>query len=302
MVVLLRTPEQHFSALAEYPFRPHYTDVVVAGASQLARMHYVDEGPSGAPVVLMLHGEPSWSYLYRRIIPRVAAAGLRAIAPDLLGFGRSDKPAARSDYSYQSHVDWLTAFILGLGLRDVTLFAQDWGGLLGLRIVGERPELFARVLASNTGLLTGDQAPNEAFLAWRRYSQDVAEFRAGAIISRICRTPLPPEAIAGYDAPFPDPSFQAGARQFPLLVPISPDDPAAPANRRAWANLKVFDRPFLTAFADGDPITRGMELALQNKIPGARGQPHQSLSGGHFIQEDAPEEIARLVVEFARRT
>jgi len=195
----------------------------------------------------VLRGEPSWSYLYRRMIPPLTAAGLRAVAPDLVGFGRSDKPAALEDYTYQRHVDWMRGVLEALDLRDVTLVCQDWGGLIGLRLVAEHPERFARVVAANTFLPTGDRPPGPAFLAWQRYSQETPELPVGRIIQGGCVTELPPEVIAAYDAPFPDERHKAGARRFPLLVPTSPDDPAAPANRRAWEVLRRWEKPFLTA-------------------------------------------------------
>jgi len=290
---ILRTPDERFIDLPGYSFEPRYADV--AGL----RMHFVDEGQG--PPVLLLHGEPSWSYLYRKMIPPLAAAGLRAVAPDLIGFGRSDKPAARDDYSYQRHMDWLTAFVVALDLRDITLVCQDWGGLLGLRLAAEQPDRFARIVAANTFLPTGDRRPPDAFFAWQQFSQTVPELRVGNIVKSGCHQPLAPEVIAAYDAPFPDERYKAGARQFPLLVPTRPDDPAAPANRAAWQVLERWTRPFLTAFSDQDPITRGAERALQAKIPGAAGRVHPTVvGGGHFLQEDCGEALARIVIDFAR--
>ena len=251
----------------------------------------------------MLHGEPSWSYLYRKMVPPIAASGHRVIAPDLVGFGRSDKPAARDDYTYQRHVDWMTAVLVGLDLRAVTLVCQDWGGLIGLRLVAEHPERFARVVAANTFLPTGDTDPGPAFLAWRTFSQQVPEFPVGRIVSGGCATPLPAEVIAAYDAPFPEERFKAGARQFPLLVPARPDDPASEPNRAAWKVLERWERPFLTAFSDSDPITAGGDRMLQARIPGAQGQPHTTIAGGgHFLQEDRGAELAGVVVDFIART
>lgn len=294
---ILRTPDERFEGLPGFGFTPHYLEH--AGL----RMHYVDEGPRDAAVVLLLHGEPSWSYLYRKMIPILAAAGLRAVAPDLIGFGRSDKPAQREAYSYQTHMNWLKGFVAGAALRDITLVCQDWGGLLGLRMLAEDPKNFACAVAANTFLPTGDTPPGPAFLAWRKFSQETPRFHVGGIVKGGCTTPLAPEIIAAYDAPFPDDRYTAGARQFPLLVPISPDDPAAAANRAAWLELERFEKPFLTAFSDLDPITRGGEAALQARIPGARGQPHTTIrGGGHFLQEDCGEDLARVVVDFAQRT
>jgi haloalkane dehalogenase len=294
---LLRTPDERFANLPGYPFAPHYVEV--GGV----RIHYVDEGPRDAAPVLMLHGEPSWSYLYRKMIPIVAAAGSRVVAPDLVGFGRSDKPAQREDYTYQRHVAWMAGLLDALDLRDVTLVCQDWGGLIGLRLVGEQPDRFARVVAANTFLPTGDQDPGRAFRRWQRFSQETPVFHAGGIVKGACATELAPEVIAAYDAPFPDDSYLAGARQFPLLVPTTPDDPAAEPNRRAWEVLRRWDKPFLTAFSDGDPITRGADEVLQAMIPGAAAQPHTTIAGaGHFLQEDKGEELALVVVDFIART
>jgi haloalkane dehalogenase len=251
--------------------------------------------------VLLLHGEPSWSYLYRKMIPIITAAGFRAVAPDLVGFGRSDKPVERSDYTYQRHVDWMRNVLVHLDLRDVTLVCQDWGGLIGLRLAAEESSRFARVVAANTFLPTGDVPARPAFLAWKQFSQTTETFPVGGIVQGGCTTILPPEVVAAYDAPFPDERHKAGARQFPLLVPVSPDDPAAPANRAAWEVLRRWEKPFLTAFSDGDPVTRGGDVLLRAAIPGANGQPHTTIAGGgHFLQEDRGEELARVVVDFVR--
>ena len=299
---ILRTPDERFNDLPGYAFAPHYVEIPSGDGARL-RVHYVDEGPANADPVLCLHGEPSWSYLYRKMIPVLVAARHRVVAPDLVGFGRSDKPSERGDYSYQRHVEWLRATIEALDLRRITLVCQDWGGLLGLRIVGETPERFARVVAANTFLPTGDVAPSDAFLAWRNFSQSVPVFPTGGILQGATKTQLSPEEVAAYDAPFPDESYKAGARQFPLLVPIAPDDPAAPANRAAWQGLERFEKPFLTAFSDGDPVTRGGDVPLQQRIPGARGQRHTTLAGGgHFLQEDCGPELAKVVNEFIAAT
>ncbi|HEU4409555.1 MAG TPA: haloalkane dehalogenase [Polyangiaceae bacterium] len=296
----LRTPDRRFASLPDFPFAPRYVEVPSGDGGSL-RMHYVDEGPRGAEPVLMLHGEPSWCFLYRKVIRVVAGAGLRAVAPDLVGFGRSDKPADPGDYTYQRHVDWARAFVEALGLERVTLLCQDWGGLIGLRLVAEHPERFARVVAANTSLPTGDRRPPDAFFAWQTFSQRAPELKIGDIVQAGCARPLAPEIVAAYDAPFPDESYKAGARRFPLLVPSSPDDPASEPNRRAWASLATFDKPFLTAFGDSDPITAGAERAMQKKIPGAAGRAHVTLPrAGHFLQEDAGEELGRVVADFVR--
>jgi haloalkane dehalogenase len=251
-----------------------------------------------------MHGEPSWSYLYRHMIPVLTGAGLRAIAPDLVGFGRSDKPTPRSEYTFARHVEWIRALLFDrLDLTGVTLVGQDWGGLIGLRLVGEHPDRFARVVAANTFLPTGDSPPGDAFTGWLKFSQEVEVFPSGTIVDFGCLTELAPEVVAGYDAPFPDQSFCEGARQFPTLVPITPDDPASAPNRAAWKVLEAFDKPFLTAFSDADPITAGSEKVLQARIPGAQGRDHPTIAGGgHFLQEDQGPALARAVIDFVAAT
>jgi haloalkane dehalogenase len=294
---VLRTPDDRFAALPGYAFVPRY--VTVDGL----RIHLVDAGPRDAAPVLLLHGEPSWSYLYRKMIPPLVAAGHRCVAPDLVGFGRSDKPVRREDYTYQRHVDWMRGVVEALDLRGITLVCQDWGGLIGLRLVAEHDRWFDRIVAANTFLPTGDRDPGPAFLAWREFSQTTPDFAVGAIVRMGCATELPPEVVAAYDAPFPDDRYKAGARQFPTLVPATPDDPAAPANRAAWAALGRFTRPFLTAFGDRDPITQGADALLQAHVPGAQGQPHTTIAGaGHFLQEDRGEALAEVVADFIART
>jgi haloalkane dehalogenase len=298
----LRTPDERFSILPGYPFAPHYLNVPDGEDGRL-RIHYVDEGPKEADPILLMHGEPSWSYLYRKMIPMFVRAGYRTVVPDLVGFGRSDKPADRGDYTYQRHVDWMQNWVDQMDLREITFFGQDWGGLIGLRLVTNHPDRFARVVVANTGLPTGDHPITNAFLNWRKFSIEIPEFPVGAIVDGGCKSSLPAEVIAAYDAPFPDESYKEGARSFPSLVPIAPDDPAAPYNRKAWGVLQKFEKPFLTAFSDGDPITRGGERVFQNLVPGAKGQPHTILKGGgHFLQEDCGEELARVVVEFMAGT
>jgi haloalkane dehalogenase len=251
-----------------------------------------------------MHGEPSWSYLYRHMVPVLVDAGLRVVAPDLVGFGRSDKPTLRREYTYARHVEWMRSLLFDvLDLDGVTLVGQDWGGLIGLRLVAEHPERFARVVAANTSLPTGSGTPSAAFMAWLKFSQEVDAFPAGAIVNAGCVSDLTPDIIAAYDAPFPDQTFAEGARQFPTLVPITPDDPAAAANRAAWEVLSLWAKPFLTAFSDGDPITAGSDRLLQERIPGAEGQPHVTITGGgHFLQEDKGPELARVVADFVAGT
>ena len=316
-MTILRTPDDRFANLPGYPFPPNYVTVGDgpnprpvrrSGPNpQGVRLHYVDERPADSPpnesleTVLMLHGEPTWSYLYRTMIPIVAAAGYRVIAPDLIGFGKSDKIAEPDAYSYQSHVGWLTDFINALDLQRITLVCQDWGGLLGLRLAAENAGRLVRICASNTGLPTGDQPPSDAFLQWQAFSQVIPTFPTGMLVSGGCVNELPADVIAAYDAPFPDETYKTAARVFPKLVPTSPDDPAAPANRAAWQTLMQWKKPFLTCFSDGDPITAGGDKIMQELIPGAQGQPHVTLAGGgHFVQEDKGEKWAQLVVQFIR--
>ncbi|MGH9247663.1 MAG: haloalkane dehalogenase [Acidimicrobiales bacterium] len=306
---VLRTPDERFVGLAGWPYGPHYVEVSAdpdADDGSAVRVHYVDEGDPDGLVVLMIHGEPSWAYLYRHMVPVLVEAGLRAVAVDLVGFGRSDKPTPRTEYTYARHVAWMEAVLLadgGLGLTGITLVGQDWGGLIGLRLVASHPDRFDRVVAANTFLPTGDQDPGEAFRRWRDYSQRIEQFDAGWIVNRGTVTDLAPEVVAAYDAPFPDESYKEGARQFPMLVPAAPDDPESEPNRRAWEALGRFDKPFLTTFGDSDPITRGGDRVFQALVPGAAGQPHTTIEGaGHFLQEDKGRELAEVVVDFVRRT
>lgn len=296
---ILRTPDDRFAGLPDFPFEPHYVEL-----DDGIRVHYVDEGPADAAPVLLLHGEPSWCFLYRRMIPVLVEAGHRCIAPDLVGFGRSDKPADQDDYTYQRHVDWMRAALFDrLDLRRITLFGQDWGGLVGLRLVADAPDRFDRVVIGNSGLPTGDRPPNEAFLAWQTFAREAKAFDVGRIIDGGCTTQLPPEVIAAYDAPFPDDTYKAGARRFPSLVPTSSDDPAHDANTKAWEVLRRFDKPFLCAFSDSDPITRGGQRAFVGVVPGTEGQPHTTIEGGgHFLQEDRGPELAAVIVDFIART
>ena len=295
---VLRTPDSAFDGLADYPFAPHYTEID-GGDLGAMRLHYLDEGPRDGPPVLLMHGEPSWSYLYRTMIPPLVAHGARCIAPDLIGFGKSDKPGAVADYSYARHVAWMSDWFTGLGVRDVTLFCQDWGGLIGLRLVAAFPDRFARVMVSNSFLPTGDGKVSEAFLNWRKFSQDVPVFPAGGIVQGGTARGITPEVRAAYDAPYPDETYKAGARAFPLLVPITPDDPEAAANRAAWEVLERFDKPLLTAFGDSDPVTAGADRVLHARVPGAAGQAHTTIvKAGHFSQEDAGPELAGLLATF----
>jgi haloalkane dehalogenase len=292
---VLRTPDERFSDLPQFPYAPRYATV------DGLRMHYVDEGPRDAAPVLLLHGEPSWCFLYRRMIPPLLGAGLRVVAPDLIGFGRSDKPARREEYTYARHVGWVGALIDQLDLRGATLFGQDWGGLIGLRLAAEKGERFARICAGNTGLPTGDERVPLAFKAWRAFSQLTPVLPVSRIVRIGCRRPMTPEVAAAYDAPFPGEAHKAGARQFPMLVPTSPSDPATIANRAAWDALGRWEKPFLCAFSDGDPVTRGAERRMQKRIPGCAGQPHTTIRGaGHFLQEDSGEELGAILARWIK--
>jgi haloalkane dehalogenase len=301
---ILRTPDDRFSNLPGYPFPPRYAEVAAGDGSGKLRMHYLDEGPREAAPVLLLHGEPSWSFLYRKMIPPLVAAGHRCVAPDLVGFGKSDKPAERSDYTYARHVEWLRELLFDhLDLRRITLFCQDWGGLLGLRLLAEHESCFDRVIAANTFLPTGDTPLGPGFDAWRDFSQRTPVFDTGRIIQGATVTNLPDDVVAAYDAPFPDESYKSGARQFPTLVPATPDNPATIANRAAWEVLAKWPKPFLTAFSDSDPVTAGADKRFQQMVAGCAGQPHTTIKGGgHFLQEDCGEELARVTNDFIAAT
>lgn len=293
---LLRTPDERFVDLPDFPYAPRYTDV------DGVRMAHVEDGPADGPVVLMLHGEPTWSFLYRHMIPPLAAAGMRAIAPDLVGFGRSDKPARMADYSYQRHADWVWGWIQAQGLRDITLFCQDWGSLIGLRLAGEHPENFARVVVGNGILPTAESGVPAALRVWRTFARYSPVFPTGRIVDVGSARRLSKAERQAYDAPFPSSKYQAGARAFPTLVPVKASDPAVPANRAAWQALGNFHKPFLTVFGTGDPILGHADKALQRHIPGAAGQPHDRIRGGHFIQEDQGPELAKRIIALIRAT
>ena len=295
----LRTPDDRFTALPDFGYEPHYADVDDQDGGTL-RMAWVEAGPSDGEVVLLLHGEPSWSFLYRSLIPVLAGAGLRVIAPDLVGFGRSDKPAAIEDHSYARHVEWVRSLVLDvLDLQAITVVGQDWGGLIGLRLAAEHPDRFARIVAANTGMPTGDHPMPEIWHTFRRAMQNAPTVDVGRFVQSGCLTQLDPDVRAAYDAPFPDASYQAGPRAMPGLVPTRPDDPASDANRNAWAVLAASDRPVLVAFSDSDPITGGMREILLRALPGAQGREQPVIAGaGHFLQEDAGPVLARHIVEF----
>ena len=292
---VLRTPDERFGNLPGFPWEPKYADT-----SDGLRMAYVDEG--AGQTVLLLHGEPSWSYLYRKLIPVLTDAGLRAVAPDLIGFGRSDKPAEQSDYTYARHVEWLRSVLFDrLDLTDIVLVCQDWGGLIGLRLVAEHPDRFARVVAANTGLPDGTRRLPDAWWKFHDFVQRTPDLPISFLVRAACVDGLTDEEAAAYDAPFPDASYKEGARAFPGLIPQTEDNPATPDNQRAWRVLETWDKPFLCAFSDQDPITAGGERMLIGKIPGAKDQPHTTITGGgHFLQEDRGPELARVVVDWLR--
>ncbi|HVM08573.1 MAG TPA: haloalkane dehalogenase [Acidimicrobiales bacterium] len=302
---VLRTPDERFASIPDWPYEPRYADVSgdETGGVEL-RAHYIDEGPAGAAPVLLMHGEPTWAYLYRKVIPVLLEAGHRVVAPDLIGLGRSDKPSEPGDYSYARHVEWMRRLLFEhLDLHDITFFGQDWGGLIGLRLVALDPERYARVCVANTGLPTGDRPLTDAFLAWQKFSKESPNFEIGRIVSGGCADGLSDDAIAAYDAPFPDESFKASARIFPSLVPTGTDDPAHRDNVAAWEVLSRFDKPFLTAFSDKDAVTAGGFRVFQKQVAGAQDQPHVTIEGGgHFLQEDRGEEVGRLLVDFIART
>lgn len=294
---VLRTPERRFRGLAGFPFEPHYVEV------EGLRIHHVDEGPPEADPVVMLHGEPTWSYLYRHMIPELAGAGHRAVAPDLVGFGRSDKPASVEDYSYARLVRWTAGWLRGADLERVTLVCQDWGALVGLRLLAEEPGRFHRVVVANGALPTGRGGVPLAFRAWRLFARWSPVLPVGLVVQVGTRRRVGRRARAGYRAPFPSERYKAGPRALPRLVPTSPDDPGAEANRRAWDVLASWERPFLTAFSDGDPVFRGLDRTFQERVPGARTRAHTTIRGaGHFLQEDRGEALARVVREFIEAT
>ncbi|MBJ2128987.1 haloalkane dehalogenase [Alteromonas sp. IB21] len=299
---VLKTPESAFDEINDFPYAPRFTEITDTVSSEITMAHY-QCGPVDGHTVQLIHGEPTWAYLYRKMMPLLADAGFNVIAPDLIGFGRSDKPVRKDDYSYARHVIWIKDWFTQIVKGPTTLFCQDWGGLLGLRLVADMPERFSGVMVSNTGLPTGHHSPSEAFIKWRRFSQDVPIFPTSTIIQNATTTELDEATLAAYDAPFPDERYKAGARMFPLLVPTSPDSPEAQANRQAWEKLKQFKKPFITAFGDSDPVTSGGDKLFQKLVPGSKGMVHTRIAnGGHFIQEDKGEELANLLIQFIQQT
>jgi haloalkane dehalogenase len=335
---VLRTPDTRFQSLPGYGFAPHYTDVpdVPDGDGGSLRIHHLDEGPRDGEIIVCMHGQPTWSYLYRHMIPVLNAAGFRVLAPDLVGFGRSDKPAAREDFSYQRQVDWLTAWLKANDVTGATLVCQDWGGLIGLRLVAENPERFARVVVANTGLPTpgpvsqervdalrdfwdnkptptlpevmaalaspDPACPEIAFAHWQKWTWESEDLPVGMMIAgAIDGRTLSPEEVAAYDAPFPDATFKMGPRAMPRQVPLMPDDPSVAANAAAWEVLGNWQKPLLCAFTNNDPVTSDGDQRFRKEVPGAKGQPHVTIEGGgHFLQEGRGGELARIVAEFVK--
>lgn len=292
------TPSDRFDELLNFPFSPNFVTI-----EHGMKVHYLDEGPKDATnVILLMHGEPSWSYLYRKMIPPLVEAGYRCIAPDLIGFGKSSKPVEQSDYTYANHIGWMQEALSQLKLDNVTLFCQDWGGLIGLRLVGNHPEKFARIVVSNSMLPTGDHKPSEAFSKWQAFSQKVKEFPFEFVMQGATQTELTDEVLKAYRAPFPDETYTAGAKIFPALVPTTPDDPESQNNRDVWATvLSKWNKPFITLFGDSDPVTAGADKVLQKLVPGTKGQAHKTIEkGGHFIQEDQGLLLAQEIEKFIK--
>lgn len=290
---VLRTPEACFAKVPDFPYKPKYVEL---GGLRIA---YIDEGPRDVPVVLLMHGEPSWSFLYRKMIPVFLKAGFRVLAPDLVGFGRSDKPVRRGDYSYLNHVLWMNAWLQAVNARKITLFCQDWGSLIGLRMVASTPDRFERVVLANGGLPTGTGEIPKAFKFWRAFARWSPWFPIGRIVKAGCYRGLKPVEVAAYDAPFPDRRYRVAARVFPGFVPTTPHDPERADNEAAWEMFKRWDKPFLTLFSNRDPVTRGGHKVWHQLVPGAKGQPHAvTRDAGHFLQEDKGEEVAEAIVAF----
>ncbi len=315
-VQVVRTPEACFNDLPGFPFAPRFAELPDG-----LRMHYIDEGPADGEVVLLLHGQPTWSYLYRTVVARLFEHGLRAVAPDLIGFGRSDKPLDRAAYTVQAHVDWLAQFVAAVGLADLTLVVQDWGGPVGLGALSATPGLARRVVAANTVLHTADPAlagrlawachanpdgtvtVEQMLLDYQRLTQELTPFHPSLFVQGATESEVPDDVLAAYDAPFPDETFCAGPRQLPLLMGLTPGSACARLNRRTMQMLGGFDAPFLTAFSDGDPATRGWAEVLQAHVPGATGQSHITIEhGAHFLQEDCGPQLADVVARFVGDT
>ena len=312
---VLRTPDERFVNLPGYPFDPSYRNVDTSGLPPL-RMHYVDAGPADGPVVVLLHGQPTWSYLYRDVITALGAAGMRVIAPDHIGFGRSDKPTEATDYTFARHIDWVYSLVVGLRLREITLVVQDWGGPIGLSVLAREPDRFAKVVATNTILHTCEptlagkltwahhgvgadrmllQETLLDYISFYRRSPDITP----SVFLDAVAGPLSAAVLAAYDAPFPDRAHKAGLRQLTALIPLTRNDPGARIGASTMAALHQWDKPFLTAYSDSDPATAGWDAVFQDRIPGARGQHHSTIAGaGHFVPEQQGRRLAEIIAEF----
>lgn len=352
---ILRTPDERYAGLADYPFNPNYTMIKTADGSEL-RIHHLDEGPEDGPIVLCMHGQPVWSYLYRKVIPHLTAAGMRVIAPDLVGYGKSDKPAALEDYSYENQVAWMGDWLENNDFNGITFFGQDWGGLIGLRLVVNHSERFERVVISNTGLpynpnvaddvvkkiedfranaptpsiiemqkalsAMADSDPAQEFAYWQKFCWETENLPVGFMMSMMLEqpaapmqafkfllhnlgmtNPLPTDVAKAYEAPFPDPSYKMGPRAMPSQVPMLPTSPSLEAQGKAWEFFSQFEKPFLCAFSDNDPVTRNAQAEFLSKVPGTKGLPHTTIKGGgHFVQEMAPDQVAKVIVELIHST
>jgi len=294
MVEILKNDPSDFEGLKEWEYKEHFYTLKTEYGDM--NIHYIDEGSSSENTVLLLHGEPDWGYIYRKFIDPLVAAGARVVVPDLPGFGKSDKLSERSSYTYEKYVNWMETWMKDLELNNITLFGQDWGGLIGLRLVAENEDMFKNVVISNTALPTGDISAGKAFEDWKNYAQTVENFHAGGIIKGGTVKGLDQYVIDAYNAPFPDDSYKEAARQFPMLVPVTPDNPSSQKNREAWEMLKNWNKPFLCVFSEQDQIFNGVDKAFTKLIPGCQNQPHKTIQGGHFIQEDNPEECIEAIL------
>lgn len=294
---ILRTPDERFAALEGYAFAPCYQEVRAEDGTPI-RIHYVDQGPRDAPPILLMHGNPSWSYIHRKMIGPLAAAGHRVIAVDLVGNGRSDKPAAKSDYTLARHYDWMDQWLTALDLRRITLYCQDWGGTIGLALVSRQPARFDRVVASNTGVPEG-RGENAFMKMWVSTMRDATHFPLRQMLPQGMLHKLTPGEMDAYLAPFPTDAYMAGIIAFPLLIAVQPDNPGVPLNKKVWEGLERFDKPFLTLFGARDPVAKGVDREMQRRIPGASGQPHQVFPDAHhFIQEDVPQLLVDHILRF----
>ncbi len=297
---IMRTPDERFATLEGYAFAPHYLTITDEDGTPV-RIHYVDEGPRDAKPILLMHGNPTWSYLHRKMIPPLAAAGYRVIAVDLVGCGRSDKPAQKADYTLARHYDWMSKWFTAMSLKEVTLYCQDWGGTIGLYLVSRFPDHFARVVASNTGLPEG-KGESEFMKMWVGMMRNATTFPLANLLPQGMTHQLTPGELASYLAPFPSDAYMAGIISFPMLIAVQPENPGVPLNKKAWETLERFDRPFLTLFGELDPVAKGADVEMQTRIPGAKGQPHARIpNANHFIQEDAPERLVEGILDLIAR-